>query len=242
MGTSSLTKDQSWALCIGSVGSQPLDHQGTPPLLSYQHRHMNLLPSNLLHSHPWHRWTTVQLDILLWTVQFLLYFMFEDFLVWGFLVIVVVWLLQIVLQWPSSDRSHYVCVSAKSLQLFPTLCHPVDFSPPGSSAYRILQARTLEWVAVPSSRGPSCPRDWTNISHISYLGRQGLYHLSHLGNPGLDSKDVKPVSLKVSLYICASISLACIPRRRILIARLPSRNTVPVTCLVVSEGANALLL
>ena len=38
--------------------------------------------------------------------------------------------------------------AAKSLQSGPTLCCPVDSSPPGSSVHRILQARTLEWVAI----------------------------------------------------------------------------------------------
>ena len=41
---------------------------------------------------------------------------------------------------------------AKSLQLCPTLCNPLDCSPPGSSAQGILQARILEWVALPFSR------------------------------------------------------------------------------------------
>ena len=41
----------------------------------------------------------------------------------------------------------------------PTLCDPMDCSPPGSSVYGILQARILEWVAVPSSRGSSQPRE-----------------------------------------------------------------------------------
>ena len=40
--------------------------------------------------------------------------------------------------------------AAKSLQLFPTLCDPIDGSPPGSPVPGILQARTLEWVAFPS--------------------------------------------------------------------------------------------
>ena len=40
-----------------------------------------------------------------------------------------------------------------------TLCNPMDSSPPGSSAHGILQGRTLEWVAMPSSRGSSPPRD-----------------------------------------------------------------------------------
>ena len=38
--------------------------------------------------------------------------------------------------------------AAKSLQSCPTLCDPIDGSPPGSSVPRILQARTLEWVAI----------------------------------------------------------------------------------------------
>ena len=38
--------------------------------------------------------------------------------------------------------------AAKSLQLCPTLCDPIDGSPPGSSVPEILQARKLEWVAI----------------------------------------------------------------------------------------------
>ena len=38
--------------------------------------------------------------------------------------------------------------AAKSLQLCPTLCDPIDGSPPGSPVPRILQSRTLEWVAI----------------------------------------------------------------------------------------------
>ena len=38
--------------------------------------------------------------------------------------------------------------TAKSLQSCPTLCDPIDGSPPGSTVPGILQARTLEWVAI----------------------------------------------------------------------------------------------
>ena len=38
--------------------------------------------------------------------------------------------------------------AAKLLQLCPTLCDPVDSSPPGSPVLGILQARTLEWIAI----------------------------------------------------------------------------------------------
>ena len=41
-------------------------------------------------------------------------------------------------------------------------CDPTDCSPPGSSVHGILQAGTLEWVAMPSSRGSSQPRDGTH--------------------------------------------------------------------------------
>ena len=51
-------------------------------------------------------------------------------------------------------------VGAKSLRLCLTLCDPMDCSPPGSSVHGIIQARILEWVAMPSSRGSSWPRDW----------------------------------------------------------------------------------
>ena len=51
-------------------------------------------------------------------------------------------------------------------QSCPTLCrHGVtDCSPPGSSIHGILQARMLEWVAIPFSRGSSQSRDWTQVS------------------------------------------------------------------------------
>ena len=55
-------------------------------------------------------------------------------------------------------------VRAKSLQSCPTLCHPVDHSPPGCSVHEILQARILERVVTPSCRGSSWSRDRTHIS------------------------------------------------------------------------------
>ena len=72
-------------------------------------------------------------------------------------------------------------VHAKSLQLCQTLCDPMDSSPPGSSVYRILQARILKWVAVPSSRESSWPRNGTPTSYVSCNGREVLYHLAPPG-------------------------------------------------------------
>ena len=50
-----------------------------------------------------------------------------------------------------------VLVHAKLLHSYLNLCNSMDGSPPGSSVHGILQARTLEWVAMPSSRGSSDP-------------------------------------------------------------------------------------
>ena len=73
------------------------------------------------------------------------------------------------------------CVSgccAKSLSHV-RLCDPMNGSPPGFSVHGILQARILEWVAMPSSRGPSQPRDQTQVSCMA-----GIFLPSEpLGNP-----------------------------------------------------------
>ena len=70
----------------------------------------------------------------------------------------------------------YIAAAAKSLQSCPTLCDPVDGSPPGSPVPGILQARTLEWVAIFFSSSSSPPRDWTQVSSIFCTCRQILYH------------------------------------------------------------------
>ena len=57
-----------------------------------------------------------------------------------------------------------ICTHAKSLQSYLTLCERMDCTPSGSSVREILQARILEWVAMPSSRRFSQPRGQTPIS------------------------------------------------------------------------------
>ena len=52
-----------------------------------------------------------------------------------------------------------VCVCVLVAQSYLTLCDPTDYSLSGSSVRGILQARTLEWVAMPFSREPSIPRE-----------------------------------------------------------------------------------
>ena len=52
-------------------------------------------------------------------------------------------------------------------QLCPILCDPTDYTCQAPLSMGILQARILEWVAMPSSRGSSQPRDWTQVSCIA---------------------------------------------------------------------------
>ena len=61
-------------------------------------------------------------------------------------------------------------------QLCLTLCDPLNCSPPDSCVHGILQARILEWVAILPSRGSSQPRDRTQVSYVSCIGRWVLYH------------------------------------------------------------------
>ena len=80
--------------------------------------------------------------------------------------------------WGSPGRNpgvgfHFL-LCAKSLQSCLTLCDPMDCSPPGSSAHRILQARILKCVDLPSSRGSSQPRNWTHVSYICHSDRQAV--------------------------------------------------------------------
>ena len=72
-------------------------------------------------------------------------------------------------KWSNSDREWqipydftYVGSEVKFAQWCPTLCNPMDYTVHG-----ILQARTLEWVAFPFSRGSSQPRDKTQVPHIT---------------------------------------------------------------------------
>ena len=58
-----------------------------------------------------------------------------------------------------------LCLPAQSC---PTLCDPVDCSPPGSSVHGISQARTLEWVAISFSRASSLTRDRTWVYGVAW--------------------------------------------------------------------------
>ena len=80
---------------------------------------------------------------------------------------------------------HCGYMGAKSLQSCLILCHPMDCSPPGSSVRGILQARTLEWVYMPSSGGSFWPRDRNHISYESCTAGE-FFTAELLGKPPED--------------------------------------------------------
>ena len=88
-------------------------------------------------------------------------------------------------EWYSSLFKHCFIVvavvqSPNRIRLFATLYTVVPQVP---LSMEFFQARILEWVAIPFSRGSAWPRDWTRVCCISCIGRWVLYHRHHLGSP-----------------------------------------------------------
>ena len=69
----------------------------------------------------------------------------------------------------SHYSKHAAAAAAKSLQLCPTLCNPIDGSPSGSPIPGILQARTLEWVAISFSNAWKWKVKVKSLSHVRLL-------------------------------------------------------------------------
>ena len=108
--------------------------------------------------------------------------------------------------WIVSIRYYCECVCVFVAQLCLTLCDPMECFLPGSSVHGIIQARILEWVAIPLSRGSSRPRDWTQV----YCIAGGFFSLSHQGSPLLCMcvcvcVCVMCVCMYVCMYVCVYI-------------------------------------
>ena len=104
------------------------------------------------------------------------------------------------------------CMRAKSLQLCPTLCNPMDYSPPGFSVHGILQARILEWVAMPSSKGSSLPGDQTCVSCLQHW-QAGSLPLASLGKPLNHPWLIYIKGMFPVLYFLIFARLVCKPNR-----------------------------
>ena len=77
-----------------------------------------------------------------------------------------------------------------------TLCDRVDCSPPASSVHGILQARILEWEAMPSSRGSSQPRDWTCVSYVLLHWQAGSLFTTS-ATPLIKHSETEPILRRV---------------------------------------------
>ena len=122
-----------------------------------------------------------------------------------------------------SLTSSSAAAAAKSLQSCPTLCDPTDGSPPGSPVPGILQARTLEWVAISFSnawkwkvkvkslsRVPLLATPWTAAHQAPPsmgLSRQGYWSGVPLPSPTSSSRQIQKMYLPLSNINSKSISL-----------------------------------
>ena len=77
---------------------------------------------------------------------------------------------------PTSIRETCLCMRAKLPQSCLILCDTIDCSSPGSSVHGVLQARILEWVAMPSSGKSSHPGDRTRISCVPCIAGRLFIH------------------------------------------------------------------
>ena len=88
--------------------------------------------------------------------------------------VTVVFYIYVIISWIplfllNLDHQFHAAAAAKSLQSCPTLCDPIDGGPPGSPVPGILQARTLEWVAISFSNA------WTGKVKVKLLSRVQLF-------------------------------------------------------------------
>ena len=96
-------------------------------------------------------------------------------------------------------------------QSCPTLCDPMDCSPPGSSVRGILQARILDRVAMPSSRGSSPPRDWAQVActagrFFTIWATQAWIWGPQILVPNSDPSSTYSVLYSVNIYIYILLS------------------------------------
>ena len=121
------------------------------------------------------------------------------------------------------------CLKVKVSSLCPTLCGLMDCSLPGSSVHGIFQARILEWVAIPFSRGSCQPRDWTQASRtgsgflIVWATREALKALVK----AIKKKKKKDILNDNSWYFPSPGNLGCCLRHETFIAKIGSNHSKP---------------
>ena len=107
-----------------------------------------------------------------------------------------------------SPRSGWVSTWKSPCRAQP--CDCMDWSLPGSSVHGILQARILKWVAIPSSKGSSQSRDWTQVSLIT----SGFLPSEPLGKPR--NTGVGSLSLLQCIFLTQGLNCSLLNYKRIL--------------------------
>ena len=132
-----------------------------------------------------------------------------------------------------------VCVCVWSItQSCPTLCNPMDCSPPGSSVHGIFQGRLLEWVSNywSYSRGSSWP--WDQTSCVSCIDRWIILPLHHLRSLliGVQFSSVQSLSsvrLFMTPWIVARQASLSITNSQSLVKLMPIESVMPSSHLIL---------
>ena len=122
---------------------------------------------------------------------------------------------------------------AKSFQLCPIPCDPMNCSPPGSSVCGILQSRILEWVAMPSSRGSSPPRDQTHVSCISCIVGRFFTREAQSVHQFSSVQSLSRVQLFATPWIAARQASLSITSSRSLLKLMPIESVMPSSHLIL---------
>ena len=98
----------------------------------------------------------------------------------------------------------WIWTQVSEWKLCPTLCDLMDCSLPSSSVCGILQARILEWVGVPFSRGSSQLKNWTQVSHIAggFFTSWAIREIFPIPKPGVLSTALCSQGLALLLFAC----------------------------------------
>ena len=120
---------------------------------------------------------------------------------------------------------------AKSLQSYPTLCDPIDGSPPGSSVPGILQARTLEWVAISFSNASKWKVKVKSLSRVRLLGTP--WTAAYQAPPSMGFSRQDRVPLRSPMLSITRQYNWCF---KSIIPFYPSRNNMEYTVVIIIPG------
>ena len=145
------------------------------------------------------------------------------------------WILTLLLMSPMTWAA---AAAAKSLQSCPTLCDPIDGSPPGSAIPGLLQARTLEWVAVSFSNAWKWKVKGKSLSRVRPLATPWTAAYQAPPSMGFSRQEYwsgvplpSPMTWAVnSIFVCLSTS------HKVVVKRLKECNTVAKVRWMPKEG------